>query len=316
VNILPPLFLRPASRSTVSRRRPSRALGVAAMLAIALAAAGCESRRDESLAGLVVAASGRLMVTGATGELAPLPAAPDGVRVATAASGRIVAALVNGQFLVSDAPTAGQARAWRQLSVGVPPGTPSSGIDLSADGRTLAIVLGDPETPRLDLVTVDIEAGATNRRSVELMANGPPSWLRPDQLALEVIGPDQHSAIATIDPASGAMTVTEAQGIAPSATRDGSQIAVADTPSGLVVTDPATWLAGGPVAVPGIHGPDDSTIQDVALDADGTRLAIVYVANADSSASIEILRLTGTSWESVASIPVAGDAPVSIDWLD
>jgi hypothetical protein len=288
---------------------------VVVLVAVAVAAAGCEARRDESIAGLVVAASGRLMVTSAPGELAPVPAAPDRVRVATAANGRIVAALVNGQFFVSDAPAAGQARAWRHLSVDVPPGTPSSGIDLSPDGRTLAIVLGDPETPSLDLVTVDVEAGATNRRSLELMANGPPSWLRPDQLALEVIGRDQHSAIATIDPTSGAMTLTDAQGIAPSASRDGSQIAVADTPSGLVVTDPATWMAGGPAAVPGIPGPADSTIQDVALDADGTRLAIVYVA-ADSSASIEILRPTGTAWKSVSSIQIAGDAPVSIDWLD
>jgi hypothetical protein len=115
---------------------------------------------------------------------------------------------------------------------------------------------------------------------------------------------------------SGAFTVTDAQGIAPSATRDGSRIAVADTPSGLVVTDSATWLAGGPAAEPGIPGPADSTIQDVALDAEGTRLAVVYVTNADASTSVEILRLTGTAWKSVSSIPVAADAPVSIDWLD
>jgi hypothetical protein len=285
-------------------------------MAIAIAAAGCEARHEESIAGLAVAASGRLTLTNANGALDPVPAPPDEVRVATAGSGRIVAAQVNDQFFVSDASAVGKARAWRQLRVDVPPDALPAGIDLSPDGRTLAIVLGDPETPRLGLVTVDVETGATTQRSVELMANGPLSWLQPDELALEVIRPDQHSGIATIDPTSGAITLTDARGIAPSATRDGSQIAVADTSSGLVVTDRATWLAGGPADVPGIPGPADSTIQDVALDADGTRLAVVYVANADGSASVAILRLTGTTWENVSSIPVAGDAPVSIDWLE
>jgi hypothetical protein len=312
----PPALPRPAPRGLASRRRPVRALLLVAALGGTLTNAGCATHRDESVAGLVVVSAGSLGVTNPEGQPEPIAGPPGDVRRVTASGGRIVAETAGHEFLVSDIPLSGKDRAWRRLAIDAVAGATPSGMDLSPDGTLLAIVFGDPDTPRLELDTADVETGATTVRSIELASNGPPSWLGPDLLALEVIRQDQHSGIATVHPASGEVTTTEAQGIAPSATRDGSRIAVAETPSGLVTTDPATWLAGGPGDAPGITAPAESTVQDVALDADGTRLAVVYTANSGASSSVVILRLEETVWTSVATIPIPGDEPVSVDWLD
>ena len=189
-------------------------------------------------------------------------------------------------------------------------------MDLSPDGRTVAIVLGDPEAAGLELVTLDVETGAASTRSIDLMANGPPTWLGPDQLALEVIRADQHSGIATVETATGAVTVTDAQGFALSATRDGSRIAVADAISGLVsIMDRKDWLAGVPSDASGITPPTDTSIQGIAINADGTRLALACSTNTGTSWSVVILGQAGSTWEKATSISIPDDAAVSIDWL-
>ena len=146
------------------------------------------------------------------------------------------------------------------------------------------------------------------------MANGPPAWLSAETVLLEVIRPDQQSGVATLDRTTGAITVTDAQGFGPSPTRDGSQVAVLGT-SGVVIAEATGWLAGDPIDAPALAPPVDSTVLDVALDGDGTRLAVVYAASSGAAASVVILRRDGAVWESVTTIPVAGDEVVSIDWL-
>jgi hypothetical protein len=254
-------------------------------------------------------------MTDGDGALAPIDGLPGDVRRATASNGRIVAEAMDGQFLVSDPPAAGQARSWRAITVPAAPLATPTGLDLSLDGKVLAIAMGDPATPRLELLSIDVDSGTSTTRTIELAANGPPSWLGPDSLALEVIRPDQHAGIATFNLGTGEVAVTDARGIEPSATRDGSRLAVASSPSGLVITDPATWLGGGPVDGPSIEPPADSAAEGVALDADGTRLAVVYRA-ASGAASVVMLRLVGSAWESVSTTPIDGDAAISIDWLE
>lgn len=149
------------------------------------------------------------------------------------------------------------------------------------------------------------------------MSNGGPSWLGPRLLALEVIRSDQHAGIATVDPTTGEVVVTDARGFAPSATRDGARIAVLDATTDVVaVMDPTDWLAGVAGDDPGIAPPKESSVQDVAISADGTRLAIVYGASSGAASSVVMLRLSGAAWESETSIQVPGDGAVSIDWLD
>lgn len=313
MNLVPP----------IRRRPPSRALGagrwsLAAMaLGVALAVAGCGTPPVEGPAGLMIAAVGPITVTDADGRPEQIDGSPADVRFVTASSGRIAASTPDGRVFVSGVPGAGEARAWRAVALDEPAGRALTGIDLSPDGRVLAVVLGDPDSSGLELVTVDVETGATEVRASGLSSNGPPAWIGEGLIALEVIRPDQHSGIATVDIASGEVTVTDALGFAPAPAADGSRVAYADPASGRVtISDVANWRAGDPADDPGIAALPESSPQDVAIDADGTRLAVAYAANSGASSTVVIFRLTDKRWEKASSIPVDGDAAVSIDWLD
>jgi hypothetical protein len=311
VTHLPPSLIRPPFRGLAA----GRWLALAIAGAVTLAAGACQTPQAENLAGLAIASSGTVGVTDAEGRLVPIDGPPGAVRRATAANGRLAVQTADDQLSVSDVAGAGDPRLWRPLTVEPASSRTPAGIDLSLDGGLLAIALGDPDTAGLELDTIDIETGASVVRSVDLSLNGPPAWLGPRLVALEVIRPDQRAGIVTIDPTTGDMNATAAEGIEPSVTRDGNRVAVVGA-SGVVITDVAGWLAGVPVGPLALPSPDDSTILDIALDADATRLAVVFAANSGTSTSVVIYRLAGTNWQSAASIALPGDAAVSIDWLD
>ena len=287
----------------------------AIVLAVLLGVAGCKGP-DESVAGLVVVAAGSVKVTDDGGELVVLEGAPIDARRATAARGRIVVQAGDGTFAVSDLPAAGAKRAWRPLEIDNRTGRLPSGMDLAADGRILAIARGDPDTPGMDVITVDVDSGAATVLPLDLMANGPPAWVGPHLLALEVIRPDQLAGVATLDTDTGDVRVTPATGIEASATSDGSLVAVAEDPSGIVIRSTADWLAGVNDATVGLSGPEGATLLDIALDADATRLAAVYGAPAGGSSTVVILRRRLSGWENVNTVEGTGDGPVAIDWLD
>jgi hypothetical protein len=263
---------------------------------------------------LAVVSSGTVAVTDPAGRLVPI-AGPEGeVRRVSAASGRLALQMADDQLFVA-APEAAGSWLWRPLTVEMPSRRTPAGMDLSLDGRVLAIALGDPDTRGLDLLTVDVETGELVVRSIDVVLNGPPAWFGPNLVALEVIRPDDHAGIATVSPATGDLTLTDAEGIEPSVIRDGSRLAVIG-PSGVATTDAAGWLAGAPADAVALSSPADSTVLDVALDADGTRLAVVYAANSGTSTSIVIFRLVESVWQSASTIALPGDAAVSVDWLD
>ena len=308
---LPPIARLSASRGTAAGRRLAAALALMAGLAFG----GCDMPRDESLAGLAIASPGSISLTNAAGEPVPLDGAPVDVRHVSAASGRIAVMTADTELLIADPAPKGESRIWRPLTFEASSGRTPSGMDLSPDGTAIAIVLGDPETPGLELVTMDVATGSDDVQAVDLMANGPPAWLSPEIVLLEVIRPDQQSGTATLDRTTGAITVTDAQGFGPSPTRDASHVAMVGT-AGIVIAEAAGWLAGDPIAAPALAPPVDSSVLDVALDADGTRLAVVYAASSGAAASVVILRRSGAAWESATTVPVPGDVVVSIDWLD
>jgi hypothetical protein len=311
VTRIPPPTVRPPPRGFVA----GRWLALVIAVGVIVACGACQTRPPESLAGLAVVSSGAIGVTESAGRLVPI-AGPEGeVRRVSAAIGRIALQIGDDQLFVGDAPEAAGSWLWRPLTVELPSARTPAGMDLSLDGRMLAMALGDPDTRGLDLLTVDVETGATAVRSIDLVLNGPPTWFGPNLVALEVIRPDDHAGISTIDPATGDLTVTEAEGIEPSVLRDGTRIAVVG-PSGVAISDVTGWLAGVPAEAVELASPADSTVLDVALDADGTRLAVVYAANSGASTSVVTFRLVESVWQSASTIALPGDAAVSIDWLD
>jgi hypothetical protein len=302
----------------VIRRPPTRARPMTFAATVALTfvvTGGCTTRPPETLGGLVVAANGQVRFVSDAGEVEDIQGAPAGVRRATAATGRIVLEVDAGAIVVSDPPAAGAARSWRELTIDAGPGRSTTGIDLSLDGRTLAVVRGDPGTAGMEVLTLDVATGAATTRELDLMANGPPSWIGSGTLALEVVKPDQQVGIATLDTATGTVAITQASGFEASVTGDGSLVAVA-TEAGVVVRKTSDWLSVAPdgsVALPGSEG---TTVLDVAIDAAGTRLAVAYADPSGASATIAILRRNGEAWDQLTSIEVPGDGPVVIDWLD
>jgi hypothetical protein len=276
---------------------------------------GCTTQPPEDHGGLIVAANGQVQLVSDDGDNKEVAGAPAGARRATVAAGRIVVVDDAGTIVLSDPPVAGVARSWRVLKIDAASGRAMTGIDLSLNGRSVAIVRGDPDTAGVDVVTVDVETGVATTRELDLMANGPPSWVGPSTIALEVIKPDQQVGIATLDVATGAVEITQASGFEASATGDGSLVAVA-TEAGVVVRKTSDWLSAAADGAVELPGPDGATVLDLAIDAAGTRLAVVYADPSGTSASIVMLRRNGATWDKATSILIPGDGPVVIDWLD
>lgn len=286
---------------------------------VAVSAAACgDHRPDPPGPELIVASGGILRSIGRDGTLADEPGAPSAVRFVSAAAGVIAVTTADDALFVSASPSGGGSRAWRELPIGAPgPGRPPAGIDVPGDGGRVAIVRGDPGTPALDLVTVDVASGKADVVGVPLAANGGPSWA-DGRLILQVIGRDQHSGIAIVDPLTGAVTASAARGFEPSFSADGRRVALIDADGGgLRVGDADAWLAGGEALEPGPGTPDGGQIGDVALAADGTWLAVVLDGEPDTTDTVVAFALLDGTWTEETSLVLPrGESAASIDWLE
>jgi hypothetical protein len=86
---------------------------------------------------------------------------------------RTVAVTDDGQVLTatSAGPSADDL-VWRPLDVALPAGGFTTGIDVSPDGRSLAVVRGHDDADRLELVVVDLKTGAASTRSLDVGRTG------------------------------------------------------------------------------------------------------------------------------------------------
>jgi hypothetical protein len=100
-------------------------------------------------------------------------------------------------------------------------------------------------------------------------------------------------------------------------TADGRRVAVAAGGAALVrFGDPADWLAGKGLAEANLESLPETGIDDIAIDADGTRLGVVSTDPSGESSSVRIFRLVEASWVIATTIAVPRAAAVLIDWLD
>jgi hypothetical protein len=83
-----------------------------------------------------------------------------------------------------------------------------------------------------------------------------------------------------------------------------------------VVVDRATWWSGGTTGTPVESPAADLAVQDVAIDADGTRLAVVYARGDSSTWTLVVSRFADGRWERAASVDLEGETPPTIDWLE
>ncbi|HEY8989109.1 MAG TPA: hypothetical protein VIM39_08795, partial [Candidatus Limnocylindrales bacterium] len=218
--------------------RRFRAAAVAA-IAIAAIAAGCGTVQP-SIDRLLVATGGLLQVTDASGTLVPFDGPPDPVVAVTASDGHVVAATAGGALMTSNG-SSGPPRTWRGIDVPAAAGGGPPLIALSPLGREIALAVGDPQGARFDLIVLDVGTGTSRSIAVERGLNGPPSWIGPSTVAIDVIGADGESELAMIDVERTAMAEVAVAARALSATLDGQRIAVDDPGGDVLIGDVATW---------------------------------------------------------------------------
>ncbi|HZC33618.1 MAG TPA: hypothetical protein VE640_10065 [Candidatus Bathyarchaeia archaeon] len=293
---------------------PTRRFCAAAVAAIASAAiaAGCGSMVPASDQ-LLVATGGPLQVTDRSGSLVAFDGPADPVVAVTASAGHVVVATAGGLLTASDN-AGGPPRAWRALAIPTSLGEDVPLMALSPLGSELALAVGDPQAERFDLVILDVASGTSRTIAVRRGLNGPPSWLGESAVAIDVIGPDGNSEIATIDTGRGAITDASVPAGLVSATADGQRVAVDDPSGDVLIGDLATWRNGSLGSMTRVHGPAGAGVESLTISPEGGRLA---VARRDDSgvASIELFRELEQGWSSVRTLTVPGDGPVSVAWL-
>lgn len=309
---LPPVRFVPPLRSGASGWRRGALITA---LAACVAAAGCRETIDVP-AGLLVSSNGSLYELDGEAALRRLDALPD-VRHVASAGDTVVIATAGGDYdVASPAGPSLENVTWRDLDVDVPVDGFTAGIDVSPDGRSLAVVTGHEAEERLDLDVIDLEGGGDQRRAVGMAPNGPPSWLANDLIALEVVAGNKPATVVSVGVEGGAPVESGSRGFALSLAGDGRRIAVADEATGsIVVRDIDDWWAGVP-GPPGISPPVDLAVQDIAIDGDESRLAVLYAHGNSPLWTLTIYSLRDGRWGPVRSIEIAGDVPPTIDWLE
>jgi hypothetical protein len=119
-----------------------------------------------------------------------------------------------------------------------------------------------------------------------------------------------------MDLATGSVDPVAADGFGPAISGDGSLLAIASTNGSVVAVPMAGWLAGNP--------PDEGSLVDasgsvfdLAVDATGRRIAIVYADDAGNPTAIVVFVRDGDTWRRhPVEVRVTPDDPTMLGWLD
>ena len=299
--------------SNPPRLRVRAAAAVVTALVIATMAAGCRVLLPPSVDGLLVATGGPLQVTDGSGDLVAFDGATDPVIAVTASDGQVVVATAGDEVKMSSG--SDTPRLWKDVVLPVAPRTGFPLMAVSPLGKRLALAVGELQGTTFDLVIFDVGPKTSESIRVERGLNGPPAWIGPGIVALDVIRANSESAIATIDVGSGAVTDGAIPGRVVSATIVGKVVAVDDSGSGDVLVGETDTVGTGPGGhVVRLVGPPGSGVDGLAISAAGSLLAVVRRTES-GAASIELYRAIEGVWTSARTIQLPGDGPVSIAWL-
>jgi hypothetical protein len=272
---------------------------------------GAPTTADVRLDGLVVAAGGPLLVTDLRGDLVAFDPPSGPVSAVTAAAGVIVA--IDPAGLAAHLDRSAPAPTWLPLTLPPAPRATVRFAAIAPSGNELAIVAGDPQGTAFSVTVLDLARGASRAMRIERGLNGPPSWLGPDTIALDVIRDAGHSGIATIGVRSGSVTDRPGPGSVVVSSIDGSRLAIDDPASGdVLIGDVRSWETGSAGTMRRIPGPPAAGIEGLAMSSDGTRLAVVR--RSDAGSSIEILVRVGDDWRSVRTVEPPGDDSLVAAW--
>jgi hypothetical protein len=267
---------------------------------------------EPSLAGLLIAPDGPLLATDVEGHAGPFDGPPGPVVAVTAAAGRVVAIGGDGQGSWSD-PVATGPRAWRPLT---PPDAPPGPLlaALSPSGKLVALAIGLPQRP-FELSLRAIDGSRTDVIPVATGLNGPPVWVGPDALAVDVVRADQQSGFDLLTIASSRWTALPTIGFSAASDASGRRIAIDRSATGAVLVGTlGDWVAGRFEQMVTIPARPGAGVDALAFNSDGRVLAIAR--RSDAEVSIEIVAETIGGWRSLRTLTVPTDGAVSIAWLD
>jgi hypothetical protein len=300
----------------------------AGAIVIAVALAGCAQRLPATspvpsagspaasalpgVAGLLVAAGGPLRVTTEAGELVAAEPAVDDVR-SVSASGEAVA-IVHGDDSVAIAHGAGDGLGgWSPI-----PGVQIAAGDIPAvalgdAGRRLVIGRGSPNQATSELAVVDARSGVARTIDVRRALNGPPSWLGPDTVVVDVIGRHGQATLAEVRLDTGAIREVPGGAYLLAANDDGSLVAL-DDPTGAVLIGTAdAWRTGHLETMTRLPPVAGLGVANLALDDQGRRLAVLRRAD-DGTSSIDLFVLDRAAWRPAGTLAALGGGPVSLAW--
>jgi hypothetical protein len=213
--------------------------------------------------------------------------APDGTTWIAAGDDALVATLVDATLRTSGPPNPGRRQAWRATKLVDPEGAPIDGPFMfpgwDPAGSGFAVLAGGLDAdPRLVL------ADPGSRTAVEQTLDppivpAPPAWVG-DERVLIVTGSDGALTSSVIDIASGDATPGPAGARLVATSADARIVAVAGAGRDPVaIRATSDWLAGSGPPLAMIGAPDGAVaVTSLALDADGSRLAIAWLTEAGS----------------------------------
>jgi hypothetical protein len=326
----PAIAIRRPTLGSVVRRTLTALVVVLASVACQADAAGGGGTTD----GLLILSKGdtpalEILVGGANDEnpvpvIVPLPAA-NANSIAAGGGGILAATTADGRLFVSDAVDPGGSAAalagldWQRADTTDGSAAfegPAWFATWDPGGRTYALLAGDLlDGGDMRLVVVD----TANPTPVEValqrsLLAAPPAWLDADRVAV-VTGTTAAPDTLVVEVASGEVNAGPAGARRIAVSGDGKVVA---TSGGLgapvVIRSTRAWLAEDGTSIGTITPPEGVTEAiAIALDADGKRLAVVWL-DADGVPRYDIHDGTD-GWRRVFDATVPGATSAAVAWL-
>lgn len=234
--------------------------------------------------------------------------------IAAGDGGQLAATLLDQTLRTSDALHPGGKQSWRKADLVDAEGAHVDGPFLfpswDPGGVRYAVLAGGLDAdPRL--VVADPETGTAVEHLLEPpVVPAPPAWLGDDRI-LVVTGTDDALTSSVVDTTSGDASPGPNGARLAATSGDARTVAVAG-PGHDPVTVRATsdWLAGGSSTVAKIDPPDGAVaVTSLALDADGSRLAVAWLTEGGSVRVLAYERAHG--WRE-ADVTGANQPPAAV----
>jgi hypothetical protein len=264
---------------------------------------------------LLTLAQGELVFYDPEGAMRPVAGPGEPIELASAARGTIVARTA-GQVLHVATVSGSDVESLEWRTIEVDPGVarrPLTEMALSPDATRLAILAADFGSGEpFEVVLVDVGTAATRVVAIDREPNGPPAWLDPSTLLLEVTAGPAGGPFLRLDAGGDRPEGIRAQGYGPALSGDATAVAVLGDEPGVRVLQTSDWLAGAERET-GEEVTGSVIASRVAVDATGRRVAFTAEDIEGAPISLMVYARDGRGW--FVADQVRGEEPRWFGWL-